>query len=219
MRVSESRIPVSFGTHLKLEKGTPIFSEGQKGSEMYVIMSGRVRIFLSSGNRSLTLTKLKKGDFFGEMALLEELPRSAGAEAITNVELIAIGKEDFKFLIQQHPDIAMKVLAKFSRRLRDADHLIGLLLMGDDSGRILHTLVKQAVLQHDQFNKLPKEWFLPISIKELAELSDRPEKRVEKILHELARIGIIVLGNDGIVIKKHKKLNYYMDYLGWRGKI
>jgi CRP/FNR family transcriptional regulator, cyclic AMP receptor protein len=213
-----NRVQVTFGKHLRFKETARIFTEGQSGSEMYVILSGKVRIFISSGNYSLTLAKLKKGDFFGEMALLEELPRSASAEAINDVELIALEKDDFKFLIQQHPDIAMKVLGKFSARLRDADHLIGLLLMGDETGQILHFIVKQALLYYGSEQNLPKEWFLPMNCASLAELSGINYDNVDAVLKELERIGILSIGEEGFIVTKHRKLKYYLEYLGWKGR-
>lgn len=185
---------------------------------MYVILTGYVRIFITTGNRTLTLTRLKKGDFFGEMALLEKLPRSASAEAITKVELIELGSEDFKFLIQQHPDIAMKVLGKFSARLRDADHLIELLLLGDETGCILQELVKLAFIQYGPDKKMPSEWLLPITIQELSDKANVSVEKTKKVIQELDRIGIANTSEDGILIRKKGKLRYYLEYLGWKSK-
>jgi CRP/FNR family transcriptional regulator, cyclic AMP receptor protein len=206
----------SIGKYLKFEKGAAIFHEGDPGCEMYVIMSGKIRIFISTGGRPLTLAFAKKGDFFGEMSLLEELPRSASAETVEDAELIALGKTDFKFLIQQHPDIAMKVLARFSTRLRNADHLIELLLLGDMTGRVIHGLVKQALVHYGSHTKIPKEWFLPMSIEVFASESGLTVVQVEKGLKELERIGLVTTGIDGVIIRKHRKLKHYIEYLDWK---
>jgi CRP/FNR family transcriptional regulator, cyclic AMP receptor protein len=173
-------------------------------------------VFISTGGRTLTLATLTQGDFFGEMALLENLPRSASVEAINDVEVVELSHEDFMFLIQQHPEIAMKVLARFSNRLRDADHLIELLMLGDLSGQIIHRLVKQASAQYGSEQKIPREWFLPITPQDLAEQLNVSRDNVERVIRELERIGLVVWGSDGLIVKKHKKLRYYVDHLDWK---
>ena len=217
MAKEEPRINVSFGKHMALKSNSRIFSEGDSGSEMYVILSGKVKILISSGDHLLTLANLKKGDFFGEMALLEQLPRSASAEAVNEVELIALGTEDFKFLVQQHPEIAMKVLGKFSARLRDADHLIQLLLLGDNTGAIIHQLVKTALIHYGTKN-LPQEWVLDVSMSELAESTHVSEEEVLVVFNELGRIGLATYDGFQIKVHKHKKLKYYLEYLDWKSK-
>ncbi|HPQ40833.1 MAG TPA: cyclic nucleotide-binding domain-containing protein, partial [bacterium] len=158
------KISGGIGRRLLYKKGERIFSEGQPGKEMYVVESGRIKIFLTAQDRELTLAVLQKGDFFGEMALLEDLPRSASAAAIDTTRLIAIGKGDFKFLIQEHPEIAMKVLGRFSTRLRDADNLINLLLLGDMTGCVIHEIVKQVLMQFGSEDNIPKECSIPLTV-------------------------------------------------------
>jgi len=149
---------------------------------------------------------------------LEKLPRSATAEAVNDVELIAIGTNDFKFLVRQHPEIAMKVLAKFSARLRDADNLISLLLLGDITGHVIHTLVRMALTQSGMNRKLPKESHLQLTDTELAAKANISEVEVDRVLSELARIRLIKKVDDGIVLKRHKKLRNYLDYVNWKSR-
>lgn len=211
-----NRTSISFGRQLKFDPGAVIFAEGGAGTEMYVIVSGRVRIFIGTGERSITMARLKKGDFFGEMSLLEELPRSASAEAEDEVELVALSKKDFMFMIQQHPEIAMKILGKFSSRLRDANRLIELLLLGDHTGMIIHKLVTMGLLQFGYNGKMPNEWFLPITSEQFATECGIPLEQVRTVLKELDRIGLATVGPDGIIIRKHRKLKSYLEYLNWK---
>ncbi|MBN1356779.1 Crp/Fnr family transcriptional regulator [bacterium] len=218
MTPNANPMPVTFGTHLQFARGQRIFNFGDPGTEMYVILSGQVKIFMPSGQFDLILTKLNKGDFFGEMALLEDLPRTAGAEALEDSELIALSQKDFKFLIQQHPEIAMKVLGKLSARLRDADHLIELLLLGDSTSRVIHVLVKMALKQFGSKEKLPREWFLPVSRQDLARESGVSEAEIDRVLDELERLKLTTRGKDGIIIKQHKKMKHYLEYLELKGR-
>lgn len=164
----------------------------------------------------MTLARLKKGDFFGEMSLLEELPRSASAEAEDDVELVALSKKDFLFMIQQHPEIAMKILGKFSSRLRDANRMIELLLLGDLTGTVIHKLVSMALLRFGFDGKTPNEWFLPISCEQFAEECQIPVDQIETVMKELDRIGLATAGRDGIIVRKHRKLKSYLEYMNWK---
>jgi CRP/FNR family transcriptional regulator, cyclic AMP receptor protein len=87
-----------------VKAGGVIFSEGEEASELFVIKSGEVRIQL--GNR--TLTELRPDSIFGEMALIDNEPRSATAIAITDVEIVPIGERQFLFLVSQTPYFALQ---------------------------------------------------------------------------------------------------------------
>lgn len=213
---NRSKISGGIGRRLLYKQGERIFSEGQPGKEMYVVESGRIKIFLTAQDRELTLAILKKGDFFGEMALLEDLPRSASAAAVETTRLIAIGKGDFKFLIQEHPEIAMKVLGRFSTRLRDADNLINLLLLGDVTGCVIHELVKQVVVIYGSEDNIPKECVIPLSMQQLSESTGLDIEPIEQVMSELKRSGLASVEDDGIVLRKHRKLKSYLDYFNWR---
>lgn len=106
---------------MSFKKGDLIFSEGDLGSEMFIIQTGRVRIFKTIDNYDQTLTILEKGDFFGEMSVLEGLPRSASAEADEDVELIKINSANFVAMIKANVEIAIRIMRKLSLRLREAN--------------------------------------------------------------------------------------------------
>jgi CRP-like cAMP-binding protein len=121
-----------FLTHYN--KGQVLFSEGDDGEEMFIVQSGRVAIKkkLRDGNQA-TLAVLEKGDFFGEMALLERLPRSATAEVIEDGDLIKIDNEVFGDMIKANPEIAIRMLRKYSIRLRETTRQIETALAGGGS--------------------------------------------------------------------------------------
>ena len=94
--------------------GTIIFHQGDVANEMFVIKSGHVRIQL--GNR--TLAELRADNIFGEMALIDDEPRSASAIAITDVELVPVSERQFLFMVSQTPYFALKVMRVLAQRLR-----------------------------------------------------------------------------------------------------
>lgn len=210
------KVSIGIGRRMLYRENERIFSEGQTGREMYVVESGKIKIFLTTKSHELTLAVLKRGDFFGEMALLEDLPRSASAAAVESTRLIAIAKDDFKFLIQEHPEIAMKVLGRFSGRLRDADNLINLLLLGDITGHVINQLVKHALSLYGVEDKIPKECLLPISINDLSQETGLPVEDTKQVISELSRIGLASISENGIIVRKHRKMKSYLDYFNWR---
>jgi CRP/FNR family transcriptional regulator, cyclic AMP receptor protein len=94
--------------------GEIIFKEGDEAHQLFVIKSGEVAI--QSGNR--TLAELSTNHIFGEMALIDDAPRSATAVARTDVELVPISEKQFLFLVSQTPFFALKVMRVLARRLR-----------------------------------------------------------------------------------------------------
>ncbi|MGD0851105.1 Crp/Fnr family transcriptional regulator [Bradyrhizobium sp.] len=94
--------------------GETIFKEGDEAQQLFVIKSGEVRI--QAGNR--TLAELSTNHIFGEMALIDDAPRSATAIAKTDVELVPISEKQFLFLVSQTPFFALKVMRVLARRLR-----------------------------------------------------------------------------------------------------
>ena len=100
--------------------GKVLFREGDAGEDMYIIQSGRVAIKKRTGaNKDVTLAVLEKGDFFGEMAVLERMPRSATAEMAEAGDLIVISGDTFGDMIKSNPEIAFRMLRKYSIRLRE----------------------------------------------------------------------------------------------------
>ncbi len=104
--------------------GDYIFREGDLGTEMYIVHEGRVEILKELKNEERQLAVLEKGDFFGEMAILEELPRTASARALTPVKLLQINGSTFDQMLRSNPEIAVRMMRKLSRRLRETDRLL-----------------------------------------------------------------------------------------------
>lgn len=109
---------------VKLPAGATIFTEGDVGTDMFVIQSGSVEIAkrLKDGLRPLSV--LEKGDFFGEMSILEDVPRTADAFARTDVELVRINQSTFDEMLRHNGEIAVRMLRKLSRRLRETTAML-----------------------------------------------------------------------------------------------
>lgn len=103
--------------------GATIFSQGDTGVGLYVLKNGKVRIIQGSNpdRAEEEIGVIGPGDVLGEMALLDDLPRSASVVALEEVTALLLPVWEFRSILRSHPDIALKLLAVLSRRLRKAE--------------------------------------------------------------------------------------------------
>lgn len=104
--------------------GERIFTDGDLGTTMYIVQSGKVRLFRVVDGQKRVHGVMEKGDFFGEMSILEGLPRTMSSEAMEDSELIEINSMTFDKMIKGNIEIAIRMLRKLSIRLREADRKI-----------------------------------------------------------------------------------------------
>jgi len=105
----------------RYDAGDRIFGEGEPGATMFIVQSGSVRLLREVSGEARELGVMEKGDFFGEMSILEGLPRTSTAKAIDDVELIEINSTTFDRMIKSNIEIAIRLLRKLSIRLREAE--------------------------------------------------------------------------------------------------
>jgi len=109
---------------MKLPAGELVFAEHDLGDEMYIVHSGRVLIFNETGSGENVLNSIRSGGYFGEMAIIDEQPRSASARSTEDSVLLVLHKNDFSIAVHDYPEIAFEVMKEFIRRLREADQRI-----------------------------------------------------------------------------------------------
>jgi len=114
-----------------VENGQLIFREGEEGDQMYIIQEGAVRISKSIGGREHMLAVLNKGDFFGEMAIVSRMKRTANATAVGEVHLLAFNREGFVQMIEKNAKIGLNIIDKLCRRLEQANQQIKMLVKKD----------------------------------------------------------------------------------------
>lgn len=103
--------------NVRVRKGKELITEGKPGHEFFVIADGQASV----KRKGKKVAALKKGDFFGELALLDRAPRNATVVADTDMELFILGQREFSGLLDEVPGLAHKLLTGMARRLRDAD--------------------------------------------------------------------------------------------------
>jgi CRP/FNR family cyclic AMP-dependent transcriptional regulator len=129
----------------RFPKDTVVFFENDEGDSFFMIVSGRIKVtILGDDGREVILTVLGPGDFFGEMALLDDEPRSATAIAIEECELLSLQRSDFESVIANKPSISLALVRVLTARLRKANHQISTLALLDVYGRVARVLMDMA---------------------------------------------------------------------------
>jgi len=116
--------------------GEIIFSEYEPGDTFYLIQSGKVKLMQCTGENERTLDILQPSEMFGEMAILENLPRSATAIAVDEVTVIELNAQNFEILMLGNPQIALKLLRIFSKRIYDAKRRFMILALRDPQAKV-----------------------------------------------------------------------------------
>jgi CRP-like cAMP-binding protein len=126
-------------------KGSIIVFEQDPGDSLFVVRSGRVKVvLLGEDGREVILGILEVGEYFGELALIDEQPRSANVIAMEDSSLLVLRREDFRKRVEEAPSVAWALLIGLSRRLRQADSKIGGLVLLDVPGRVAKLLTDLA---------------------------------------------------------------------------
>ncbi len=102
----------------RYEEGELLFKEGDTGDQAYIIISGKIEIYLTMDNDKKIIAEFQTGDCFGEMSLFDGFPRSASARVLEPSILSVYSKEDLLTVIDRYPSIAIRIIEVLSRRLR-----------------------------------------------------------------------------------------------------
>jgi len=126
-------------------RNSVILFEDDPGDALFVVAHGQVKVVLiGEDGREVILSVMGEGEFFGEMALIDDEPRSAHVIAMEDSGLLVIRREDFQDLLKQTPGIGLHLLRELSRRLRRVDEKVGSLVLLDVNGRVAQLLLDLA---------------------------------------------------------------------------
>jgi CRP/FNR family cyclic AMP-dependent transcriptional regulator len=175
-----------------------IFTEFEPGNEFYFIQEGRVKIVKIINNTEKTLDVLEIGDVFGEMAILEEEPRSASAIAMDDVKVLKFHRDNFDALLQGNPQLAYKLLVIFSKRIYDAKRRLMILLLDDPQLKVMDVL--NMLTEHDPQIDLGQPITIYVTVQEVANWAGMQVNDVQKILTHFNKLGKIELYNDKVIV-------------------
>ena len=203
------------------EPGTVLFREGDPGDVMYVIHSGQVEISRMIGDKRQTLAVLPPGEFFGEMAIINNRPRSATATVRQRARLIVIDSETFEAMLRGKTEIAVRMIKALAERLERANQQIELLLLKNSNHRVVMCL-RQLAEEHqvDGYAGV----YIPSSHDELARRVALPPEEVLDVLQRLALARLVVhapeagVEGDGYVIPEVGRLLEFLEFLELRDR-
>jgi CRP-like cAMP-binding protein len=190
-------------------QGAVLFREGEPGKEMYVVQSGRIRISKQVGDVEKILATLGAGEFVGEMAILNNKPRSATATCADACKLLVIDAKTFEAMIRGNAEIAIRMIKKLSDRLAEANEQIENLLFSDSSTRVVHYLATAA----EKVPKGPTGHRLSIKPPELAARVGVKTEQAEEVLGKLLKSKIVALEPDGTLVADIGKLRHFLEFL------
>lgn len=197
----------NLANHTTFKKGEIIFLAEEHVEQLFIINNGKVKISrISHSGREQILRILGPGEFLGELALFGNSPLSTNAEALDPTEICVIHGRDLKNLVLQFPNIAVKILEEFSKRLEKTESLIEQLGLHDIEQRIAGFLLE---LSKDAKNKDgPIDITLSISKKDLASLIGTTQETLSRKLAVFQEKGWIkLIGQRRIIILDEDRLN------------
>lgn len=194
--------------------GTVLFREGEPGREMFVVHQGRVTISKRAGEVEKILTTLGPGEFFGEMSILNNRPRSATATCAEDAQLLVVDAKTFEAMIRSSAEVAIRMIKKLADRLQEADEQIENLLLADASSRVVHWLATAA----ERGEATPAGWRIPLHAAELAaHVGVRPDQ-ARGVVAKLLKGGILVEDAAGLLVPDPGKLRQFLEFLQMRAQ-
>lgn len=189
-----------------LKKGDVLFRKGSEGTDLYIIRSGRVKIVLPSrGGEEVILALFSETDFFGEMALLDGIPRSADAIALEPCELLVLSRTDFMKFLMSNERAVQAILSSLSMRLRKTDDHLEDTCFLNISARFAKKLVELAE-SVDQENEDAPVIDLDLTQSDLASMIGATRESVNKELRLLREKGLITTTGNRIRISNIERL-------------
>ncbi len=201
----------------KTEKaGTVLFKEGDEGARMFVIQSGKVSITKTVRDEDKTLAILGPGEFLGEMAILNDKPRTATATVVEEAKLLVLDGRTFEQMVVSNTEIAVRLIKKMARRLDAANNLIEVLMHRDPKARVILGLSREAAIVGTPLED--GSVMVPSTESELAEQFGVDEKSLIDVFRRLDRLGIIDSRSDGVLVRDNERLHEFLEFLEMQHK-
>ncbi len=183
---------------VKFPKQTMIVTEGDETSSLYIMLSGKVRVFSSDDkSKEVTLLVQEPGSYFGEIALLSDEPRSASVVSLEKTTCAVISKSDFINWLMNYPEVAITLLGVLSEKIRHLTDKVRQMALSNVYERTVKALEGLAVVEGNvrMIHNRPTQ-------QDLASMVGASREMINKIMHELTKGGYITLEEKSLIINK-----------------
>ena len=198
--------------------GEVLFHEGDAGEEMFVIQSGEIEISRRIRDQETVLAVLPPGEFFGEMAIINNRPRSATATVRNEARLLVIDAKMFEAMLRGKVEIAVRLIKTMATRLDQANQQIELLLLKDANHRVVQCL-RQLARDRGRLDGGTSAVFIPVSVSALSGRVALSEIEVGEVLQKLSDARLVVPAEDagideeGYLVPEVGRLLEFLEFL------
>jgi CRP/FNR family cyclic AMP-dependent transcriptional regulator len=193
----------------RFQQDEAIFQQGDPGQALYMVESGQVRIYVQDEEGQETSVILcGPGDLFGELALIDGLPRSASAVAMEDTVVLALSHDRFREQMRRYPQVALNLMKALSVRVRYNTQQVGSLTLLDIPGRLARKLLELAQ-DHGQMEPDGVRISLALTQSDLASLIGTTRESVNKAMSTFRREGLILVRQNHITIADPDALRKY----------
>jgi len=190
----------SYGVIRAYPKGAVLINEGDNSTGFFIILSGKVKVYVSNQEgREVVLNIQRDGEYFGELALIDEAPRSASVITLEASQFVFVSKAGFQKCLSEHPEIAVKLIRSLSKRIRALTESVKNLALLDVYGRVSRVLENLAVSHEEKFVIKQR-----LTHQEIANMTGASREMVSRIIRDLVKGGYIQVKDKIITI--HRKL-------------
>jgi len=192
--------------NVHLDRGERLFSEGDDGDKLYIILEGKIKLTKAAPDgRENLLSVHGPGEMFGELSLFDPIPRTSSATAVTSARLAGLAHDDLRIWLSSRPEVAMHLLQALAQRLRRINDVKADLVFTDVPGRVAKALLDLA----DRFGVLTPEGVQvnhDLTQEELAQLVGASRETVNKALADFTARGWIQLAAKSVLVTDTDRL-------------
>jgi CRP/FNR family transcriptional regulator, cyclic AMP receptor protein len=189
-----------------LDRGERLFSEGDTGDKLYIILAGKIKLTKAAPDgRENLLSVHGPGEMFGELSLFDPIPRTSSATAVTGARLAGLGHEDLRIWLASRPEVAMHLLQALAQRLRRINDVKADLVFTDVPGRVAKALLDLA----ERFGTATPDGIQvnhDLTQEELAQLVGASRETVNKALADFTARGWIQLAAKSVLVTDPDRL-------------
>ena len=184
----------------KFARNSVIFTQEEEGNTFFFIIDGRVKVvILSRGGREVILAILGKHDFFGEMSLIDDMPRSATLIALEDTSIIFLKREDFLAKLIKYPEMTLRLMQEMSKRIRRADERINSLSALNVYGRVAGVILE---IVKASGKTIPEGFLIEKrpTHNDIAGMAGTTRETVSRIMKDLRSRGFLKMDGRGMIV-------------------